>query len=77
MDVNGENTEPLFEYLKTQSRGVAGTKTIKWNFTKFLVDRDGIPVKRYGVQVNPADIEKDPLFQKLIFQPGRSNNANS
>jgi len=67
--VNGEEAEPLFEYLKDQSRGIVGTKQIKWNFTKFLIDRNGIPVKRYGLQVDPIDIEKDPLFQELLLQP--------
>lgn len=60
VDVNGENQAPLFEYLKNQKGGVLG-KDIKWNFTKFLVSRDGKVVKRYGSIVKPEKIEKDIL----------------
>lgn len=60
VDVNGENQAPLFEYLKNQKGGVLG-KDIKWNFTKFLVSRDGNVVKRYGSIVKPEKIEKDIL----------------
>jgi len=62
IDVNGANAHPLFRYLKHAAPGVLGTERIKWNFTKFLVNRDGEVVKRYAPQTKPeaiaADIEK-------------------
>jgi glutathione peroxidase len=61
IEVNGANTHPLFAYLKTQQKGILGSERIKWNFTKFLVNRHGKVVKRYGPQVSPAAIEKDIL----------------
>jgi len=59
VEVNGPATHPLYEYLKKARPGFLGTKRIKWNFTKFLVDRDGRPIKRYSPQTTPAAIEKD------------------
>ena len=59
VDVNGPTTHPLYEYLKTAKPGLLGSKRIKWNFTKFLVDRQGRPIKRYSPQTAPAAIEKD------------------
>lgn len=56
--VNGENTAPLFAFLKEQQKGVLGA-AIKWNFTKFLVDRDGIVVHRFAPADKPEDFEKD------------------
>ncbi len=53
IDVNGENTYPLFRYLKDHSKSVVG-KNIKWNFTKFLVSRDGKTVKRYAPTTKPT-----------------------
>jgi glutathione peroxidase len=61
IDVNGENTHPLYMYLKANSSGVMGTDMIKWNFTKFLVDRDGKVIKRYAPSTKPKEIEKDIL----------------
>lgn len=62
IDVNGENADPLFKYLKQEAPGVFGSEGIKWNFTKFLVDRSGTVVKRYAPKDSPkaiaADIEK-------------------
>ncbi|WHX42728.1 glutathione peroxidase [Mesobacillus sp. AQ2] len=58
IDVNGANTDPLFAFLKEQKGGVL-TKDIKWNFTKFLVDRDGHVVKRYAPTTEPEKIEND------------------
>lgn len=58
IEVNGENEEPLYTYLKSQKGGVFG-KNIKWNFTKFLVDQNGNVIKRYGSTVTPEKIEKD------------------
>jgi glutathione peroxidase len=64
IDVNGENTHPLYKYLKENSSGILGTDLIKWNFTKFLVDKDGKVLKRYAPSTKPEDIESDIL--KLI-----------
>jgi glutathione peroxidase len=56
IDVNGPDTAPLYEFLKREARGLMGSKAIKWNFTKFLVDRDGKVVKRYGPQETPESL---------------------
>lgn len=57
IDVNGEKEEPLYTFLKSQRKGMMGSK-IKWNFTKFLVDRDGNVVERYGPTTTPQKIEE-------------------
>jgi len=57
IDVNGKNADPLFKYLKKNSESTLGT-TIKWNFTKFLVDREGNVVKRYAPTTEPKDIDE-------------------
>lgn len=57
-NVNGDDAHPLWKYLKSKQGGFLGS-FIKWNFTKFLIDKQGQPVKRYGPNVNPSDIEKD------------------
>jgi glutathione peroxidase len=59
IDVNGDNAHPLFDYLKTQAPGLLGSKSIKWNFTKFLINREGIVIKRYAPTTKPEDIEAD------------------
>lgn len=59
IDVNGANADPLFERLKKDAPGLLGSEGIKWNFTKFLVDRAGKVVGRYAPTTKPADIEKD------------------
>lgn len=59
VDVNGENSHPLFNYLKAELPGLAGTKSIKWNFTKFLVSKNGEPVKRFAPQDTPEKIEAE------------------
>ncbi|WP_395010842.1 glutathione peroxidase [Undibacterium sp.] len=59
VDVNGDNAHPLFQYLKSHAPGVLGTEMIKWNFTKFLIRRDGSVFKRYAPQTTPADIRED------------------
>lgn len=56
VDVNGENAHPLFDYLKSEARGIFGTAMIKWNFTKFLVDRNGRVVKRFAPRTRPEEI---------------------
>ena len=58
IDVNGSNSHPLFEYLRNELSGLMGNK-IKWNFTKFLVDKNGQPVERYGPTTKPQDLNKD------------------
>jgi glutathione peroxidase len=57
IEVNGENESPLYTYLKSQQKGKFGSK-IKWNFTKFLVDREGKVIDRFGPATTPASIEK-------------------
>ena len=59
IEVNGSGTDPLFTHLKEQAPGALGTRRIKWNFTKFLVDATGRVVKRYAPTVKPRAIEKD------------------
>ncbi|MHC1746854.1 MAG: glutathione peroxidase [Cellulosilyticaceae bacterium] len=65
IEVNGENAHPLYEYLKKEANGILGKK-IKWNFTKFLVDRNGNVVKRYGPAVKPLMIKDD--IEKLLIK---------
>lgn len=57
IDVNGESAHPLFTYLSSKAPGALGTKRIKWNFTKFLIDRDGKVVKRFAPTDTPEKIE--------------------
>jgi glutathione peroxidase len=59
IDVNGPDTHPLFAYLKSTEPGMLGTEGIKWNFTKFLIGRDGLPVKRYAPATKPEAIDAD------------------
>jgi glutathione peroxidase len=59
IDVNGDNTHPLFEHLKSEAPGILGSKGIKWNFTKFLVNNQGKVIKRYSPRTKPADIDSD------------------
>ena len=59
VDVNGDRAHPLFQHLKSEAPGVLGTEGIKWNFTKFLVGRDGKVVHRYAPQTKPEDIAED------------------
>ena len=59
IDVNGAQAHPLYEWLKSSAPGVLGTEMIKWNFTKFLVDKKGNVVKRYAPQTAPSDIAAD------------------
>ena len=63
IDVNGENEAPLYTYLKGEKGGILGTK-IKWNFTKFLVDREGNVVERYAPTVTPERME--PKITELL-----------
>jgi glutathione peroxidase len=59
VEVNGDDTHPLFVHLKSEAPGLLGSKAIKWNFTKFLVDSSGKVVRRYAPKTEPADIEAD------------------
>ena len=58
INVNGDAAHPLFKYLRKETKGLLGD-AVKWNFTKFLIDRNGNVLKRYAPQVDPLDIEKD------------------
>ena len=59
IDVNGDEAPPLYDWLKSEAPGLLGTTRVKWNFTKFLVDRSGEVVRRYGSTDTPAKIESD------------------
>ena len=59
IDVNGDNAHPLYRWLKSEKKGLLGTEGVKWNFTKFLIDREGNVVARYAPTDTPATIEKD------------------
>jgi len=59
IDVNGDDAAPLFRHLKKAAKGLLGSEAIKWNFTKFLVDRSGNVVERYAPTTKPEAIEKD------------------
>ncbi len=63
INVNGKEEAPLYTYLKSQKKGALGSR-IKWNFTKFLVDKEGNVVERYAPTTKPEDIEKD--IEKLL-----------
>lgn len=59
VEVNGNNTHPIYKFLKSEAPGVLGTEVIKWNFTKFLVGKDGAVKKRYSPQTSPIAIADD------------------
>ena len=59
VEVNGGGTHPLYQYLKSEAPGLLGSEGIKWNFTKFLIDKSGKVVKRYGSVDTPEKIDKD------------------
>lgn len=61
IDVNGENADPLYKYLCDAKPGLLRLKAIKWNFTKFLIDKNGNPVERYAPTTEPKDLEADIL----------------
>ena len=64
IEVNGSGATPLYHWLKKEAPGLMGSKSIKWNFTKFLIGRDGKVVRRYAPTDKPEDIEKD--IEKLL-----------
>lgn len=59
IEVNGDGADPLYKWLKTKQKGILGFDGIKWNFSKFLINREGVPVNRYAPTTEPKDIEKD------------------
>ena len=66
IEVNGAGAHPLYDYLKRQAKGVLGSTSVKWNFTKFLVSQNGRVLKRYGSKDKPAAIRRDILNQLSI-----------
>jgi glutathione peroxidase len=64
VDVNGDNADPIFKYLKDALPGILGLKDIKWNFGKFLVGKDGLPSKRFAPTTEPKDLVED--IEKLL-----------
>jgi len=66
IDVNGDDAHPLFKHLKQAAPGLLGTEAIKWNFTKFLIDKDGRVHKRYAPQTTPRELVKD--IEALLAQ---------
>lgn len=69
IDVNGKHAHPLFNYLKSELKGLFGNR-IKWNFTKFLIDKNGKPVKRFAPITKPEAI--DAYLQKYVYQEKES-----
>ena len=69
IDVNGANAHPLYRWLTGQKPGLLGIEAIKWNFTKFLLRRDGTVYKRYAPTTKPEDIEAD--IEALLAEPAR------
>lgn len=67
IDVNGDRADPLYVHLKSQATGLMGSEAIKWNFTKFLVDRQGRVVDRFGSSTAPAALENS--IEKLLLPP--------
>ena len=59
VDVNGDNADPLWKWLTAEAPGILGTKAIKWNFTKFLIGKDGHVIKRYAPTDSPASLKGD------------------
>lgn len=64
IDVNGDHAHPLYRYLKSHAPGILGSEAIKWNFTKFLIDRNGKVIRRYAPATTPESIEAD--IKKLL-----------
>jgi glutathione peroxidase len=64
IDVNGKKADPLFQYLSSEMPGTLGMKAIKWNFTKFLINRSGKVVKRYAPNTSPLEMMKD--IEKIL-----------
>ena len=73
--VNGPATDPLYRYLKSSCRGVLFTRAIKWNFTKFLIDRRGLPIRRYAPNASVQRMEREML--PLLAENGASPHPAS
>ncbi|HEY0930503.1 MAG TPA: glutathione peroxidase [Gemmatimonas sp.] len=68
LDVNGDSADPLWEWVKGQEPGVLGTTSVKWNFTKFLIGRDGTVLARFAPTVTPDELEA-PIVRALAHPP--------
>ena len=66
VDVNGDDAHPLFKHLKAKAPGLLGSEAVKWNFTKFLVKKDGTVFKRYAPQTEPKELMGD--IEKLLAE---------
>jgi glutathione peroxidase len=66
VDVNGDNTHPLYKYLKSNAKGTLGTADIKWNFAKFLVDKNGVVQDRIGTQTTPESLTEQ--IEKMLAE---------
>jgi len=66
IDVNGDNAHPLYRHLKSEATGILGSEAIKWNFTKFLVGRDGKVIDRYATATKPEELKSD--IEKALAQ---------
>ncbi|MEH7401132.1 glutathione peroxidase [Gottfriedia acidiceleris] len=64
IDVNGEKADPLFKYLSSEAPGIMGLKSIKWNFTKFIIDKNGKVIERFAPQTNPQEMKS--TIEKLL-----------
>lgn len=64
IDVNGEKADPLFKYLSAKAPGIMGLKSIKWNFTKFIIDKKGEVIERFAPQTNPQEMKS--TIEKLL-----------
>ena len=64
INVNGDQTHPLYRYLKSQQPGIFGSESIKWNFTKFLIDKEGNVLERFGSSTKPRSLED--IIEKLL-----------
>lgn len=64
VDVNGDNADPIFAYLKKEAPGLLGSEAVKWNFTKFLVGKDGEVIKRFAPNTEPSELTGD--IQKAL-----------
>jgi glutathione peroxidase len=75
IEVNGAGTHPLYRFLKSRRRGWLGSESVKWNFTKFLVGRDGDVIARYGSRREPAAI--DAAIERALAQPAAAPPASA
>jgi glutathione peroxidase len=66
VDVNGADTHPIYQHLKSQATGILGTKNIKWNFTKFLINKEGEVIKRFAPTTKPEQLTS--LIEELLAQ---------